>query len=86
MPKTARSPGSVALGNEILRLRTAKNLTQTQLADLVETVQATIAKIEKGIRGVDSVEVVVLARALSVDPESLIAVVNGSTPANQTFR
>ena len=60
-------------GKEIINLRHRKNLSQDQLATLVGfTGPSSIGRIEKGTRPVDWDKLEKIAKALEVNPESLI--------------
>lgn len=52
--------------------RTAKGITQRQLASALNRPQSFIAKVESGERRLDVVEFVHIARLLSLNPEAVI--------------
>jgi transcriptional regulator with XRE-family HTH domain len=55
----------------LLEARQTAGLTQQEVADRLETHQSYIAKVEKGERRIDVVELVQLARAIGVSSASL---------------
>ncbi|MDV7142962.1 helix-turn-helix transcriptional regulator [Tropicimonas sp. TH_r6] len=83
MPKSIRSPGLLALGNAIASIRTCRGMSQAEFALALGYQQSFIAKIELGNRRLDVVELVVLARAMEVDPIELLKVVVQATPVSQ---
>lgn len=85
MPKTARSPGAKALALAIAEARRAKNYSQKRLAEIMHCDPATVANIELGLRRVDAVELVIIARLLDMSPRNLIDLVAEATPDDQNF-
>lgn len=55
----------------VRRLRLARNLTQVQLAELAGVNQATISKAERGELNITMETIVLLAKALHVEPVEL---------------
>lgn len=60
------------IGRRLKALRRERNLTQTELAKMLGTHFTAISQIERGIRGLTIHQVVRLAKALRVDPNSLL--------------
>ncbi|WP_073034935.1 helix-turn-helix domain-containing protein [Roseovarius pacificus] len=85
MTKSIRSSGLLALGNSILDYRTAKGWSQRDLARETGLRQSFIAKLEKGLRRVDVVELVVIARLLDIPPAELLSKVEIATPRDHTI-
>lgn len=79
MVKTIRSTGHVALCEALTNARQAAGLTQASLAERLHCHQSLIARIESGERRIDVVELVVLARAIGVNPTSLMEHVEART-------
>ncbi len=61
------------LGAAITAARTEAGLTQEQLGDLTGLGQTVISRIESGHRRIESIELLSIARALSVDLSELLA-------------
>ena len=55
----------------VRRLRLARNLTQTQLAELAGVNQATVSKAERGEMNITMNNILALAKALHVEPVEL---------------
>jgi len=60
------------IGRRLKTLRRDRNLTQTELAEMLGTHFTAISQIERGIRGLTIHQVVRLAKALRVDPNALL--------------
>lgn len=60
--------------HQLARIRKAKKLTQTQLAEAVGCHQATISKLEKGDKNVTLDLIERIARVLGVEPWQLLGV------------
>ena len=74
-----------ANGQRLRRLREAKNLTQTELGNMVGLKQSTVGMIERGKRGY-GISVVKIASALNVTPEELQgSTVTPAKPASSSF-
>lgn len=86
MPNSVRNPGLAALADAIVAARTERGLSQRALAQLLPCDPATIANIELGLRRVDVVELVVIARCLDLSPEAIIGAVAAATPSTHRFR
>ena len=82
MPKTIRSPGHEALRASLVALRQEAGLTQEDLAGRLHCHQSFVARIESGQRRIDIVELIVLARALQVDAQTILERVNKATPSD----
>ncbi|MGJ8590529.1 MAG: helix-turn-helix domain-containing protein [Yoonia sp.] len=72
MSGTIRSSGQKALCKELIVLRKAAGLTQTDLADRLHCHQSLIARIESGERRIDVIELIVIARAIGCRPEEIL--------------
>jgi transcriptional regulator with XRE-family HTH domain len=83
MAKTIHSEGHEALCAELIRIRKAQGLTQSDLASKLSCHQSMIARIESGQRRIDVVELIVLARALGATAESIAHFVDTATPETQ---
>ena len=83
MAKTIHSDGHEALCAELIRVRRGKGLTQADLAARLSCHQSMVARIESGQRRIDVVELVVLARALEIDPANITKFVDLETPKSQ---
>lgn len=75
MASTIGSTGHRALYKELINARLRAGITQTELAERLQCQQSLIARIESGQRRIDAVELVVLARALRVEPQELVDVI-----------
>ena len=62
---------SVAMGERIAQLRKTRNLTQTQLAEVLGVAQQTVQAYEGGRRRIQVAALPVVARTLSVSLEEL---------------
>lgn len=72
MVRTIRSSGHEALRRALVEARQAAGLTQAELALRLGAHQSMVARIEGGERRIDVVEMIVLARALEIDPAVLL--------------
>jgi transcriptional regulator with XRE-family HTH domain len=68
MPKTIWSEAQGALVAILLQARKDAGLSQAALAKTLRCQQSLIARIESGERRIDLVELVVLCRAIGLDP------------------
>ena len=80
MTKSIRSAGLLALGNAIIEYRARRGWSQRDLAHKTGLRQSFIAKLEKGLRRIDVVELVVISRLLDVSASDLLSVVEAATP------
>lgn len=80
MPKTLWSDAQAALVAALVQARKAAGLSQAVLAKKLKCQQSLIARIESGERRIDVVELVILARALGVDPAEVLRQMAGSVP------
>jgi transcriptional regulator with XRE-family HTH domain len=69
----------VALCQALVDARKSAGLGQDDLADRLKCHQSLVARIESGERRIDVVELVVLARAIGVDPFDVLAIVEAAT-------
>lgn len=60
------------LAGRIRAARTMAGLTQQQVADLAELSRASVANIELGMQAVTVHQLLVLSRALAIEPTSLV--------------
>ena len=72
MPKSLRTPAQVALQRLLAARRSASGLTQAQLASRLARPQSFVAKYEGGERKLDVIEFCAVARALNLDPATLL--------------
>ncbi len=79
MAKTIRSSGHEALCDALIAERKAAGLTQAQLANRLHRHQSFVARVESGERRIDVVELIVLARAIGVDPVELLSAADAAT-------
>lgn len=70
----------MALGHAIVEYRASRGWSQRDLARQTGLRQSFIAKLEKGLRRVDVVELVVISRLLGVSALDLLTVVDRATP------
>jgi len=85
MTKSIRSSGLLALGSAIVDYRAERGWSQRDLARETGLRQSFIAKLEKGLRRVDVVELVVIARMLNVPASDLLTVVEAATPQDHVI-
>lgn len=86
MTKSIRSSGLLALGNALVEYRTTRGWSQRELARNTGLRQSFIAKLEKGLRRVDVVELVVISRLLGVSAFDLLSVVDAATPQDHKIQ
>ena len=79
MANTIRSKGQEALCQALVDARKNAGLGQDDLADRLKCHQSLVARIESGERRIDVVELVVLARAIGLDPFEVLAIVEAAT-------
>ncbi|WP_209509570.1 MULTISPECIES: helix-turn-helix transcriptional regulator [unclassified Ruegeria] len=79
MSKTIRSSGHKALCQAIVDARKRSGLSQEQVAERLHCQQSLIARIESEERRIDVVELIVICRALGVDPEEVLRVTEAAT-------
>lgn len=70
--KTLRSRRHRALCATLVSARKASRLSQQELATRIKTSQTVIARIEIGERRIDVIEFIDLAKALRLDPRTLL--------------
>lgn len=68
MPKSLRSPRQQQFLDQLISLRKAKGLTQTQVAERLGRPQSFVAKYEGGERRLDVIEFLDVTAALDADP------------------
>ena len=69
------------VGTRLAAARRRANLTQTEAAQRLGRKQTFVSEIERGLRRVDVLEIVLISRALDADPFELFAEVTRSTEA-----
>lgn len=75
MPKTLWSEAQSALVTALVLARRNSGLSQAALAKKLRCQQSLIARIESGERRIDLVELVIIGRAIGLDPaETLLSV------------
>lgn len=72
------------VGNNIRRVRMGRNLTQTDLGEMLGRNQRTISNWEKGLRDPGSDNIRSIADALDISPTELIG--HNSAPADTSFQ
>jgi len=68
LAKTIRTKGHEALIAALVEARKSAGLSQVELAARLRCHQSLVARIESGQRRIDVQELVIIARALEVDP------------------
>jgi len=66
---------------ELVAARKTAGLTQVQLAERLSKPQSFVSKIERGERRIDVVEFCAMARAMGVEPASLLERIDGKLPS-----
>jgi transcriptional regulator with XRE-family HTH domain len=74
MANTIRTSGFKALVQALVDGRHALGITQRDLAARLGCLPATVANIESGQRRIDVIELIALARALSMSPDELFQI------------
>ena len=82
MPKTLWSDAQAALVAALVQARKEAGLSQAALAGKLHCQQSLIARIESGERRIDVVELVILARAIGVDPAGVVHHLIEAVPAD----
>ncbi|SCM68118.1 helix-turn-helix domain-containing protein [Donghicola eburneus] len=82
MSKTIRSAGQAALCDALIKARQSAELTQTQLAERLRCHQSMIARVESGERRIDTVELIVICRAIGCDPKDILDHVDAAVPVD----
>ncbi len=82
MSKTIRSAGQSALCEALIKARQSAELTQTQLAERLRCHQSMIARVESGERRIDTVELIVICRAIGCDPKGILDQVDAAVPVD----
>lgn len=80
MPRSIRSEGLLALGRAIAEIRASRGMSQRQFAASIGYSNTFLAKVELGVRRLDVVELVILARVMDVDAAELLRTVEKATP------
>jgi len=83
MPKSIRSEGLLALGREIVKVRESHGMSQREFANMIGYRQSFLSKVELGLRRLDIVEFIVLARVMKVPASELLDVVEQATRPEQ---
>lgn len=82
MPKTLWSEAQDALVATLTQSRKEAGISQVALATKLRCQQSLIARIESGERRIDLVELVILCRAIGVDPSDVLLAVAPLVPAD----
>jgi len=80
MPRTLWSDAQAALVSALIQARKEAGLSQAALAGKLRCHQSLIARIESGERRIDVIELVVLARAIGVEPAEIVTGLLGVIP------
>lgn len=80
MPKTLWSEAQDALVATLMQARKDAGLSQAAVAKTLRCQQSLIARIESGERRIDLVELVILCRAIGVDPSDVLQAVAPLVP------
>ncbi len=62
----------LAFGTNLKKIRTAKNLTQEELAHRCDLPLSQIGRFERGVRSPTLSTILILARGLKVEPKELL--------------
>jgi transcriptional regulator with XRE-family HTH domain len=73
MPARAPDPLLAAFGSAVREFRRARGLSQERLAEVAGIHRTYIGDVERGVRNVSLVNIVRIARALSVEASTLLA-------------
>lgn len=82
MPRTLWGNAQASLVSALVQARKEAGLSQAALAGKLRCQQSLIARIESGERRIDVVELVVLARAIGVDPADIVMGLMPVVPAD----
>jgi transcriptional regulator with XRE-family HTH domain len=82
MPRSVFSEPYEAFTQALIAERKKAGLTQEDLAARLHKRQSFVSKMERGERRIDVVEFLVIARAIGIDPLTMLSHVNDSLPAN----
>lgn len=80
MPKSVFTDAYQALLATLVAARKRSGMTQVQLSEALGKPQPFVSNIERGIRRLDLIEFVVIARAMDADPKELFAQVLKKLP------
>lgn len=72
MPNPLHDPRYAVLRELLVDCRERRGLTQVEVAAVLKKPQSYVSKYERGERRLDLIEFVSIARALSIDPVSLL--------------
>lgn len=70
--RAAPDPYQRRIGQRVFDARTAKDMTQQELADRIGLTRSSVANIEAGRQAFDAVQLAVIARALGVAMDELV--------------
>jgi transcriptional regulator with XRE-family HTH domain len=73
MPARPPDPLLIAFGGAVRELRLTRGLSQERLADVAGIHRTYVGDVERGVRNVSLVNIVRIARALSVEASTLLA-------------
>lgn len=83
MPRSIRGDGLLALDRAIAEVRQSRGMSQEQFTTSIGCGRSFVAKVELGVRRLDVVELVVLARAMKAEAADLLRRVEEATPQSQ---
>jgi transcriptional regulator with XRE-family HTH domain len=85
MPKTLWSEAQNALAEILVQARKEAGLSQVALATRLRCQQSLIARIESGERRIDLVELVILCRAIGLEPSDVLLCVAALVPLDASL-
>ena len=85
VPKTIRSSGQIALTKILVKERKNAALSQSSLAERLRCHQSLVARIESGERRIDVVELIIIARAIGIRPEEIVARISEVVPPDESI-
>lgn len=71
---------TVKIGNKLFEIRTGKNLTQAQVAELAEISDRTYADIERGNANMRAGTLISICKALNITPDDILTEDNVDEP------
>lgn len=80
MPRSVFTDAYAMLLDALTTARKRAGVSQVELSERLGKPQPFISKIERGVRRIDVIEFVVIARALDVDPVVLFSAVTRKLP------
>lgn len=83
MTKTIYTEAQAALCEAITAARKNAGLSQMEMAAKLNCHQSMIARVESGQRRIDVIELIIIARAIGVDPYEIIGGLSDKVPDGQ---